>query len=67
MPDAAQPVAWIRGPKADQLQASDVTGNVNFNVQLMSPVYVHFNGGHFIQDNDMMVVFWTVWLLFGLL
>lgn len=30
VPDAAQSVSWIRGSKADQLQASDVTSKFMF-------------------------------------
>lgn len=40
VPDAAQSVSWIRGPKADQLQASDVTGKLLFMSVVLKAVFV---------------------------
>ncbi len=39
VPDAAQSVSWIRGPKADQLPASNVTGKLMFMTVLLMAVF----------------------------
>lgn len=40
VPDPAQSVSWIRGPKADQLQASDVTGKLMFMSVFLMAVFL---------------------------
>jgi len=40
VPDATQSVSWIRGPKADQLQASNVTGKLMFMSVFLMAVFL---------------------------